>query len=377
MKVKLLAGLLLAGAIPFVFSACKDDEEPKKSGITFEKAEEEVFESDGTSASFHPDLWTGAKGHDVIVKLVLDRPLSEAVVLKYSLSGTATSTNPSGEIFVNDFAIKDGTNTSVGADKITITKGATEATIKLTVYEDYILLVDDYDEAELETVTLKLESVESGPAVLGTGLTYELTIREDDSIIFLSWMDETTEEVGDIDMDMFLWNEGEIVDASADENPEDPADAYEVLLLPAGYPEGDYGLSYTYYQGTSDNVLFASVMFGYFNDEYYNYSGEEDVLAYGANYTASNINTYAYDEASDELVPAPQVVQTLTKDGIYYLASDIEVPESGSRSGLLSGSRISAKELKRFQNVQVQKILNNKTFSRERFGFDQKINFRK
>ena len=123
MKVKLLAGLLLAGAIPLVFSACKDDEEPKKTGISFEKTAEEVTESDGTSASFHPDLWSGSKGHDILVKLVLDRPLSEAVVLTYSLSGTATSENPSGQIFVNDYAIKDGTNTSVGSDKITIAKG--------------------------------------------------------------------------------------------------------------------------------------------------------------------------------------------------------------------------------------------------------------
>jgi hypothetical protein len=375
MKVKLLAGLLLAGAIPLVFSACKDDEEPKKTGISLEKTAEEVMESDGTAASFHPDLWEGSKGHDVLVKLVLDRPLSEAVVLTYSLSGTATNENAAGELLVNDYALKDGTNTSVGSDRITIAKGATEATIKLTVYEDYILLIEEYDEAELETVVLKLESVESGPAVLGTSLEYTLTIREDDSIIFLSWMDETTEEIGDIDMDLFLWNDGIMIDASANENAEDPDDTFEVLLLPGGYPEGDYGLSYTYYDGTSDNVIFAGVMYGYFNGEFYNYEGGEDILAYGGNYTTANLNTYGYDDTSGELVPPPLVVQTLTKEGVYYEVSEIDIPAEGSRSGnLLSGSRISPKELKRFQDLQVSKILSKKNM--ENFGFG-KINLTK
>jgi hypothetical protein len=368
MKVKLLAGLLLAGAIPLVFNACKDDEEPKKTGISLEKTAEEVMESDGTSASFHPDLWSGSKGHEVLVKLVLDRALSEAVVLTYSLSGTATSENPSGQIFVNDYALKDGTNTSVGSDKITIAKGATEATIKLTVYEDYILLIEEYDEAELETVVLKLEAVESGPAVLGTSLEYTLTIREDDSLIFLSWMDETTEEIGDIDMDLFLWSEGTVVDASANENTEDPADNYEVLLLPGGYPEGEYGLSYTYYEGTSDNVIFAGIMYGYLNGEYFTYEGGEETLAYGGNYTTANLNTYGYDEESGELVPPPLIVQTLTKEGVNYEVSEIDIPAAGSRSGnLLGGSRISPKELKRFQDIQVEKILSKKNI--ENFGF--------
>jgi hypothetical protein len=116
-------------------------------------------------------------------------------------------------------------------------------------------------------------------------------------------------------------------------------------------------------------------MYGYFNGTYYNYEGGEDILAYGGNYTTANLNTYGYDDTSGELVPPPLVVQTLTKEGVYYEVSEIDIPAEGSRSGnLLSGSRISPKELKRFQGLQVSKILSKKNM--ENFGFG-KINLTK
>src|SRR5690606_18368447 len=101
---------------------------------------------------------------------------------------------------IGNFEIK-GNN-----EYLTIGPGATEATITITVFENF-----DFD-AENETnpfvtVILTLESVVSGPAELspGTQNIFTLTIYEDDTFVLLTWDNGTQDQVGDVDMDLWLW----------------------------------------------------------------------------------------------------------------------------------------------------------------------------
>jgi hypothetical protein len=307
-----------------------DDGPPPKTGITFEVESFETLESDGTLTSFHPDLgFTGSTGRDFVVNISLDRELSETTVVQYTISGTATLTNPAGNP-VNDYAIKDGLNTSVGSGKITIEKGATEANIVLTVYEDFSFDVDD-DDNPIETGIIELTSVSSGNAEIGVENTYTLSIEEDDVLILHQWFVNGTNGFGDVDMDLFVWLDGDVVNSSTYDNTAGTRTSpYEGLFIPAGFPNGTYGVSYNYYAGTSDDVDFVGLMWGRLNGNVYPYfnTTANNVLAFEANYGLSNINNYTETEID------PQIVQTMIKNGIGYTnISQITVPTSGSRIG--------------------------------------------
>jgi hypothetical protein len=324
MKVKLLVGLLVAGAIPLVFSSCKDDE-PKKTGITFEKTEEEVNESDGTIVSFHPQIESTSKGRDISVKLILDRPVSDAVVLSYSLGGTALAVTTDDEL--NDYAVNDGTNTIVGTDKITIEKGAEEATVKITLYEDFALEIDD-ESNPLETIVFTIESVVSGPAELPAPIVYTLSVKEDDLLVYLLWSDK------DADMDMFLWSEGEPASLAYFGSEVGEEDPYEVMWVPGGYPEGEYGFGYTYFSGTNDALDFRVIMYGNINNTYFPYFSQEDgqSLVFDGTYTLANINEWNNEVTGTD----PQQIQDVSKTGVKYSVSDLVIPTAGSRSGAIT-----------------------------------------
>jgi hypothetical protein len=330
MKINYLLGAMGVVALLGI-SACGDDDPPPKSGITFELESFETLESDGTLTSFHPDLgFTGSVGRDIVVKILLDRELSETTVVQYSVSGTATRTNPAGNP-VNDLAIKDGLNTIVGTDKITIEKGAVEATIIITVYEDFSFEVDD-DDSPIETAIITLTSISSGNAELGLTDTYTLSIEEDDAFILHQWYVDGTDEYGDVDMDLFVWLEDDLINNSTNDNASWDEDfpPYEALFIPAGFPNGTYEMSYTYYSGTSDDVDVVALMWGRLNGDIYPYFSFEDdeVLVFEANYGLANINNWLESEID------PMRVQSMIKTGLNYSnISQIAVPESGSRIG--------------------------------------------
>jgi hypothetical protein len=312
-----LAGLML-------IISCSKDDPPPKSGIRFEITELEVFESDGTIDSFHPDLFTGATGRPVVVKILLDRAPAEAIILQYSLSGSATRINPAGPYNVNDFSITEGLNTIVGTDKITIEKGATEATIIVTVFEDYDFEIDD-DDNLFEEVIIRLVSVVSGPAQIGEQDTFTLKIKEDDIVVILDWeaLDNENSELGyrgDVDMDLLLHFDNEIIWGSVSDG-----NSYEAMNIPAGFPAGTYGLSYTYYSGTSDDLDVYSLMFssgGTLNGNKYVFP-IDDPLVFSGHYTLENINEWG--ESSP-----PKIVQTMVKNGINYASiSNITAPPDG------------------------------------------------
>jgi hypothetical protein len=304
MKIRIAGGLLLAFAIPLSFLGCKDDE-PKPAAVGFENAVEEVNESDGTITSFHPLLWqsfsgeTGATGKVYNIRMTLDKAASETSIVSVSVGGTATRNSAATP---GDY---DMTGTA-GTQNITIEKGATEVLIPVTIFEDFDFEIDEADSL-FETIELTITSVVSGSVKLGEQTSYKLKILEDDTYWILQWATNGTTSAGDVDMDLLFTFGGELIWGSINEGSE-----YEGSNLPAGFPAGSYGVSYTYYSGTSDDVDFLAAIFtsaGTVNSARY-IPGVDDPLIYEGHYTLANINAW------DVTTSPPKISQTMTKTGI-------------------------------------------------------------
>lgn len=314
MKISFIKGMLIALAIPFSFMGC-DDDEPKPAGVSFEETELTVFESDGTTTSFHPLVWesfsgsTGATGREIQVKLSLTKALPQTAVISYSLSGTAKKNSPST---IGDF---DTDN------QVTIEKGATEAFITITLFED--LELELKENSTSESIVITLEEVVSGPAKLGEQTTFTLTVEEDDTLILLFWEDES------VDMDLFLWLEDEYLTASAQ-----AGGSIEGVYIPAGFPNGTYGMSYTYYSGESDNLAFTSSITN-FGGNLGTTTGT-DGLEFNSTYKLVNKNRYDAEDHVD-FKGEPRIVQTMEKNGLNYTSiSQIAPPTEGSRLNMNS-----------------------------------------
>lgn len=350
MKKLLSWGLLVLAGLPFL-SSCGGDDETPSAGVSFKVTEEQVTESDGTEASIHPDLTSLGGGRDIEVKIVFDRETADVAVIKYDVSGSAVLKNPSGNA-VNDYTLVAGDGISdLDDDQFTVEKGVTEATIIVRLYEDFSFEYDETDGLK-ETVELELQSVVSGPVKLAEqNKSYTLTVVEDDPVILLQWAVNGSMEAADVntvDMDLFVWQDGQVINRSDYNNATGEQELpYEGLYIPAGFPDGTYGLSYTYYSGESDDVDFVSIMFGTLNGQTYSYDEEDDYLTFQGTYTTANINKY------DESGVTPKIVQTMVKDGINFKdISAIVEPEEGSRVGTKEKVRIPAsvfKSLRRFE----------------------------
>jgi len=314
---------LLATIVPAVLGSCGSDDPPPKTGIAFEKSTEEITESDGTPASFHPDAsaqlgLSGGQGRNITVKLTLDRPLADEAVLSYTVTGSTNPDNPTGRE-VNDYTIAEtGDGLTIKNGKITVAKGATEASITITVFEDTIFEYDkdvlNDNQVSYETLILTLTGVVSGPAELGTETAYTMKIAEDDAVFLLNWAVDGGNMPGDVDMDMLFLHDDEIIWGSALTNS-----AYEIVNFPAGFPSGTYGAGYTYYSGTSDDVDFqVSILStsGKLGGKSYPYP-DADPLAFGGHLGLGNINTWD-DPGLAGYRGQPVVVQTFTKEGLNY-----------------------------------------------------------
>ena len=308
-------GLCLVAGLSLIISACSKNNEPPKSGIAFEEPSMDVNESDGTLASFHPQLVNNGTGHDYDIKLILDEPLAEKSIVKFSIGGTATKDGAQ----IGDFDI-------VGNDELlTIDKGATEATITIRVFEDYTL---EYDPAQLdengypyETVILTLESVESGTLVISDQNTFTLNIFEDDTGIFLDW-DSGDGTPGDVDMDLLLYIDGNYRAGSAAIGTD-----FEGISIPAGFADATYGMAYPYYSGSSNTLNFSVDIVDFGGS----LNGTASELNYSASYTLDNLNPYDSTD-SPNYKGDPVIVQTMEKSGFNYVnISQITVPDMGSR----------------------------------------------
>jgi len=328
---KLAGALVLSGAL-FALNSCKDDPTPN-SAISFEKSEEATTESDGTVKSFHPLIWqsyanqsgaTGtATGREFKVKLVLDRPVAETTVINYTLSGTAKKNSASA---IGDFDV-DGTT-------LTIDKGASEAYITLTLFEDFNFFEFNDNDDLFKTVIITLGSVVSGPATISTtNNVYTLTINEDDLFIALEWnvdsSGKATTTALDVDMDMLLWAGSSLTGIGSSYSQ--TADKYsskvgvEYFSIPGGFPNATYGLSHIYYSGTATSLPFYVLFMGKVGST--TYSPDKPLVK---SQTYSNANINKYDDAT--VGKTPQIVQTIVKNGLNFTTvSDISLPSSGSR----------------------------------------------
>jgi hypothetical protein len=322
-----MGGLVLAVALPLLFEACsKNDEKPKASGVTFEKAEETTHESNQTWASFNPKLLSdGGEGWVLEVKILLDRAAAEKSEIEYSIDGTATRDTSTK---LGDFDI-DGDD-----EVITIEKGQSEATIKIRLFEDTYLFTpsnssytendEEDDDGVYETITLKLDKVKSGALTIGDQDEYTLKIYEDDMLVILEWLALKKDSV---DMDLLAWSDQEEHPIAASAKAvADSVNAFEVINLFGGFPYNEVGLSYTYYSGTSDSVAFAV--------NFINFGGalnsDGPNLTYESFYTHDNVNRYdsaSHPDHKDHIA----VVQTATRTGFNYSVSEITKEANTSR----------------------------------------------
>lgn len=313
-------------------TSCKD-EEPPIAIISFELEEMEVTESDGTFGSFHPELTDDeSEGRVVQVKLLFDRALAGDAVIDFTIGGTALQDATSDE--VNDFEIiAQGDMLTVDGEQMTILKGATEALINITIFEDLRFEYDEDvlndDNVSFETIVITLENLVSGPIRLETPIAHTVKILEDDAVAFLEWeAQDMTPEAAEVDMDILFWLNGAIVWYAAR-----PGSDFEAVNIPAGLGEGDMGISYTYYSGNSDDVDFAGVLFstaGTLNGQRYTYPEDEPLIFLG-NYKQANLNPWD-DEGAGGMNPL--VAQTMKKSGINYTDfSGLNSFTSGSRQG--------------------------------------------
>ncbi len=316
LSYKFVAFPVLITCFLLMLSACKDEELPKSQidfdHVPYNGGQHVVTESSGEMSSFHPSLYPDGVGVQYEVKLILDRPVAETTVLRFSAIGTATRGTLTE---FGDYALEPEGN------MLTINKGEQSASFMFTVFEDYELDYSEYVNQLylVEGVTITLEEVVSGTGVIGKNKTFTLLILEDDPIIYLSWdpLDDLGFDPGDVDMDLILWYNGEQVASSASTGIE-----FEGLYFPAGLEDGQIGMSYTYYSGTSNNLEFYVDVLnpgGKLN-------GTDNIKSFVGIYTTSNINKY------DESGMTPHITQTMDKKGLNYLnLTELMINTQGSR----------------------------------------------
>jgi hypothetical protein len=360
MRIRLTGALMLSAAL-MILNSCKDDPAPP-AAVSFDIIEQATTESNGALTSFHPSLQSGGVGQDIKVKIALDKALADNAVLSYSVGGTASKTSTyvasTGAGDVNDYNI-DGTQAK-DTQSLIIEKGATEAYITITVFEDWNFEVDDTDSDGnfIENIILTLESVVSGPIKLGTDkLTYTLTIKEDDDVFFLYWP-----KAVDADLDFFVLKDASFMNGSQDKNTDgyvtsDGQYRTEALFLPAGYPDGTYSLSYPFHSGTATSVDFDVYMLttsGTLNGQSYPYSGNS-ALKFSGTYTQQNLNPYTDNATASSF----SIEQTMVKSGINYASiSNISVHTDGSRIKSLDAKSFSLNgiQINKFQKtIKVRK----------------------
>jgi hypothetical protein len=299
-------------------TSCTQDE-PEIGAISFTSESADVFESDATPESFHPDIFQNpaAKGKEVRITLKSSAPVTADAVVSFFVQGTASELI--GQTGVPDFAVTAGKKT------VTFPKGSTESDIVLTLFED--LDFEVYENSNpVETILITLNKIESGPAVIGADKFFVLNVKEDDAVIYLNWdasgNEPGNQTRGDVDMDLLLTYEGEVVVTSAYEGT-DP----EYLTIPGGFASGNYGLSYNYYSGSSDQVLFKVFIWnlgGAIDGKYYNNLGGAP-LEYTGTLGLENIFPWSNGNF-------PKTVQSFDKDEFDFSnISLITRPSSGSR----------------------------------------------
>jgi len=272
--------------------------------------------------------------------VVISQPDEHTVTIEDNDAAILGFQTPSGTVNESEGSFSTIINLTplVGTDPINISVGiAGTAAVDI----DYDLSIDgsgsdlllifsniDDDISEVpETAIITLTSVDDGPAVLSgnvSELTFTLTIEDNepaadtDLKIDLTW-DAGGGTPGDVDMDLILWKHDPGLDVF---NFVDGAfsigTTFESLTLSGTEDDAMYGLTYQYFEGSSNNLEFTVT----FTTTDGTLEGTENELSFSETYTLSNIN-------SSTTVFIEQIFDKLGSD--YNSFSAIEVPGTGSR----------------------------------------------
>jgi hypothetical protein len=197
------------------------------------------------------------------------------------------------------------------------------AGVKLTIIDDEV-----YDPSD--TLIITLTGI-TGPAQLGDRRTVTLRVKDYDEdarpglFVALTW-NAGNGTAGDVDMDLFVWRENpegsgnfELV-ASAVQI----GNSFEAITLRNGsavFPDGLYGVSYTYYSGTANPLNFSAT----FRAQKGTLNNDSIVGRFSGTYTLANINKWDQTDTY-------HIAQTFRKTGNnFHDFSPLDIPASGSR----------------------------------------------
>ncbi len=298
----LLISSVVMIAFLLTFSSCSEDEKKKKTAkVSFDINSQTVSEDE----------------EFIFVPFdVEDGPIDVDAELSFEVTGTATLV----EDYVYDGWDEDGV---------------------------YFILVNDNTFESDETFTV---SITEGEKVnIGSPSAHTVTIENDDVDtgpnlkIDLTW-DAGSGTPGNVDMDLILWKYDPIGDVFNDiDGSAEFGTVFESLTLLATEEDATYGLTYQYYEGSSDNLEFTVT----FVTTDGSIEGTENELVFSETYTLDNVNSTS----------TVFIEQIFDKDGTdYNNFSAIEVPTNGSR---LKSFKIPS--LKSIQNTTSKKITATKT----------------
>ncbi|MBT1705693.1 hypothetical protein [Chryseosolibacter indicus] len=327
-KSSLVCGIIAVSCLSFL-NSCNDDDEPPKAGVSFELKEQEVTESDGTVESIHPELAEDiGVGRVIEAKLVFDRELAREAVIKFDIDGTARENASASAQELNDFEIEEtGNNVTVNGSSITVAKGAKEASFSIRIFEDFTTEFEEDsptndDGVPYETVVITLESVTSGPVTLGEQVEHTVKILEDDAFVFLEW--DGTDATSDMNLYIYLNNRMFNWSDNTEGN-------FEGAIIPAGFTNGTFGMSYVYKSGSdSENLDFAVGVLNLGGSITKTDGTQAAEFVFESTYTPANINSAVINTESSTV--STKIVQTMVKEGLNYKSlSEIEVPQTSSR----------------------------------------------
>ncbi|GEM_PF-2253183 len=323
-------------------TSCKDDE-PEKFTLKVS----------------NPTLTAKESDAEIDISISLDKPAPEDITVKFKLTGTAyDDVRAQAENEYADFKV-DGEY-----DEIVIAKGETSAIIKLTPYSDT-------DWENNETIIVTLTEVKNANVVLDSSPVSTVTLEQEDGmIVSLEWP-ASNSTVGFVDMDLLVRigvsaaNYDRIIAGSFydgfDRN-------FELVFIPKtfvgtlfgyDYSNSTYGLTYTYYDGTRNDLTFTVTFAELINGEIAEASQQDFTNA--VSYTTNNINTW-------EGSAYPTIIaQTFANvGGVFQDFSEIVTPESSSRTGLATTNEFvgnlfnNAKTRREIKNhVMPEKYLNH------------------
>jgi len=288
-------------------TSCKDDE-PEKFNMTFSAATLTAKESDT----------------EISVEIKLDKPAPSDITVKFKLSGTAyDDVRAEAEDDYADYEV-DGEY-----DEIVIKQGATAASIKLVPYSDDVIEDD-------ETIIVTVTEVDNVNVIFDATQISTVTLAQEDGLIILLEWPESNSTNGFVDMDMIV-RIGEtsnsynfIITGSAYRSVDIE---YEVSFIPKtyigtnlglNYTNSTYGVSYTYYDGTRNNLTFTSTFIDFVAGAA---EPESSRQVFTGNYTLANLNKWVSPNYPT------LIAQTFRNVGGSYVEfSNITTPASGSRN---------------------------------------------